>query len=103
MTYFGGIRSPGDYSMNLRLIALVFVLLFCVSGRAADPAKITVENYDKIVVGSDLHFVYECLGRQTSISFHDGLQKTLKWETNDAIVLIRLKSNRVVQKWQSGL
>jgi len=89
--------------VNLRLIALLFVLSFCVAGRAAEPAKMTLRNYQKVAVGSDLQFVYRCLGRESSISFHDGLQKTLKWEANQTTVVIRFKHNRVVEKWQSGL
>jgi len=89
--------------VNLRLIALLFVLSFCATGRAADPVKVTIENYNKVAIGSNTQFVYKCLGRETSSSFHDGLQKTLKWETNDATVVIRFKNNRVVEKWKSGL
>jgi hypothetical protein len=89
--------------MNLHSIVLAFALLVCTTSRPAEPVKLTAENYDKVLLGSNLQFVYKCLGRQTSISFHDGIEKTLKWETEDATVLIRLKHNRVVQKWQSGL
>jgi len=89
--------------VNLRLIALLFILSFCATGRATDPAKVTAANFNKVAIGSQLQFVYRCLGRETSISFHDGLQKTLTWETNDATVVIRFKNNRVVEKWQSGL
>ena len=89
--------------MNLRSVVLVFVLLFCVAGRADDSIKVTLEDYNKIVIGSDIRFVYKCLGRQTSISFHDGCQKTLEWEGEDFTIVIRFKNNRVVEKWQSGL
>src|SRR5947209_3720012 len=94
--------------MNLRVILLVFVLLifallFCVAGQAAQPAQISLDDYNKVVVGSDIRFVYKCLGKQTSISFHDGCEKTLKWEAEVFTVIIRFKHNRVVEKWQSGL
>ena len=89
--------------MNLRLTVLLFVLSICAAGQAADPVRVTAENYNRVALGSNVQFVYRCLGRETSISFHDGLEKTLKWETKDATVVIRFKNNRVVEKWQSGL
>src|SRR5690348_7859517 len=94
--------------MNLRVVVLVcvlifFALLFCVVSRADDPTTVTVEDYNKVVVGSDIRFVYKCLGRQTSISFHDGCQKTLTWETEDFTIIVRFKYNRATEKWQSGL
>jgi hypothetical protein len=89
--------------MNLRLVALVFVLLFCAVSRATEPAKVTIEDYDKVVIGSRIQFVYECLGKQTSISFYGGCQKSLKWEGEGFTIVIRFKNNRVVEKWQSGL
>jgi|SRR6478609_3257828 hypothetical protein len=97
----------GDTPMNLRVVRVLalifFALLFCAAGRADDSTKVTVEDYNKVVVGSDLRFVYKCLGRHTSISFHDGCQKTLKWETEDFTIIIQFKHNRVTEKWQSGL
>jgi hypothetical protein len=89
--------------MKLRMVTLILMLLFCAAGRAADPVSITVDDYNKVVVGSDIRFVYKCLGRETSISFHDGCEKTLKWEAEDFTVIVRFKHNRVVEKWQSGL
>jgi hypothetical protein len=89
--------------VNLRLIVLVIVLSCCALGRAEVPTKLTVANYNRVAIGSSVQFVYKCLGRETSISFHDGLEKTLKWEANNATVIIQFKNNRVVEKWQSGL
>jgi len=89
--------------VNLRLLVLVLIFLFCIGGLAAEPTKVTVENYNRVVIGSNVQFVYRCLGRETSISFHDGVEKTLRWEANDATVIIQFKNNRVVEKWQSGL
>ena len=89
--------------MRSRLLTLVFVLLLCAASQAAEPAKVTIEDYDKVVIGSKVQFVYECLGKHTSISFHSGCQKTLKWEGEDFTVVIRFKNNRVVEKWQTGL
>jgi len=88
--------------MNLRLFALILGLLFSATGQAADPVKVTAENYNKVAIGSNLPFVYQCLGRETSITFHDGTQKTLVWETKNAIVAIQFKNNRVIEKWHSG-
>lgn len=95
--------SFGDHRVNLRLILLVFVLSFCSPGRAEEPTRVTVENYNRVAIGSNVQFVYRCIGRETSISFHDGTEKSLKWETKDATVVIRFKNNRVIEKWQSGL
>ena len=89
--------------MSLRVVLLVFALLFCVAGQPAEPVDITVEDYNKVVVGSDIRFVYKCLGKHTSISFHDGCEKTLKWEAESFRIIVRFKHNRVVEKWQSGL
>jgi len=89
--------------VNLRLIVLLFILSICAAGQADEPTKVTVENYNRITIGSNVQFDHRCLGRETSISFHDGLEKTLKWETKDATVVIRFKNNRVAEKWQSGL
>ena len=82
---------------------MLFVLSFCAEALAAEPVRVTLENYNKVTLGSDIQLAYKCLGHHTSISFHDGLEKTVKWETNNATVVIRLKNNRVVEKWQSGL
>ncbi len=89
--------------MKLQSTVFVIVLLFCFAARGAEPAQITIEDYNKVVIGSKLQFVYECLGKQTSISYHDSFHKTLKWEGADFTVVIRLKNNRVIEKWQSGL
>jgi len=74
--------------VNLRLIVLLFALSFCATGRAADPLKVTGENYNKVVIGSNTQFVYKCLGRETSISFHDAWKKP-QMDTTDATVVIR--------------
>jgi len=50
--------------MKLRRIAFLLVLLFFATGRAADSAKVTVENYNKVVIGSTTEFVYDCLGKE---------------------------------------
>jgi len=89
--------------MNLRILVLNVFLLSSSLLQAADPLKLAVENYKKIAIGSNLEFVYECLGKQSSISFHDGVQKTLKWETKDVTVVIRFRHNRVTEKWHSEL
>jgi len=89
--------------MNPRLTAFWFVLLLSTACRAADPAKITIDNYNKVVIGSSIQFVYSCLGKETNSAFYDGTSKTLTWKTDDATIVIAFKRNRVTEKWQTGL
>jgi hypothetical protein len=89
--------------MNLRIVVLIVSIFVGVVAWADDSPRVSLRDYNKVAIGSDLPFVHQCLGKHTSISFHDGVLKTLKWETKDATIVVRFKSNRVVEKWHSAL
>jgi hypothetical protein len=83
---------------------LVIVLLLCSVATAADPSKLTVENYNKVTIGSDIKAVYSCLGKETiADSDYGGGDKTLVWKSGKKKVSVSFQKNKVSIKWQSGL
>jgi hypothetical protein len=86
-----------------RYLGLI-VFFLCSSVMAADPAKLTVDNYNKVVIGANLQFVNSCLGRETLADndFGDG-DKTLIWKAGNKKISVSFQKNKVSSKWQSGL
>jgi len=86
----------------MRHFAFLVVIAACSFATAAD-ARLTMENYNKVVPGAHLAFVYGCLGRETSVNSQHGKKKSLVWKQGTTTIRVTFDNDKVVGKSQSGL
>ena len=64
---------------------------------------LTMENYNKIVPGASIGFVYGCLGKETSASSQSRNKKSLVWQQGKTTIHLKFENDKVVGKSQAGL
>jgi len=84
---------------------LLFVVALFVSSvvQAADPGKLTAENFNKIKIGSTLQAVYAVLGREDTSTFETERLKSLVWRAGDKKIHVDFTHDKVTLKSQIGL
>jgi len=92
-------------TMNARTLIVLVLFLICSVSLAADPARMTRENYNKIKLGQDEAWVVKCIGKESSATWEHTEGKCLEWERDQpyAWILITFENGKVVRKAQSGL
>jgi hypothetical protein len=91
----------------MRYMAIALALLLCSCVQAAEPEKITAENFKKIKLGVSYEFVYTLLGEETVSDYEYDTTKQLVWRVREnereKYIKLRFEKNKVAGKWQVGL
>jgi len=64
---------------------------------------ISLEDYNKIEIGSTSEFVHGLLGPSERVNWEKGDEICLLWEEDDQTVAVTFKKDRVIDKWEVGL
>ena len=86
----------------MRHFLFLAVIAGCSVAIAAD-ATLTMANYNKIVPGASIGFVYGCLGKESTISSQKGKKKSLVWKDGKTTIRISFENDKVVSKSQTGV
>jgi hypothetical protein len=86
----------------MRHFLFLAVIAGCSVASAAD-IRLTMENYNKIIPGANIGFVYGCLGKESTISSQRGKKKSLVWKQGTVTIRISFENDKVVSKSQTGV